>query len=168
MARLVALDSGALILLFNPRHTDPRTLYGRRFVRQLQDEKARLVIPSAALTEYLRDAPAERHKDYLDRLGKSVLIAPLNTKASSIAADLWHRSNNGKLFHGDGKEKASLKADYLVVASAAAFGVAELVSYDRDIVNIGALYAGHQIRVYPFPQVAEQAALPYDMVGSGA
>ena len=94
-----------------------------------------MVLTAPVVAEYLAGAEDERQrKRDPARSGTRYRIVPTDARAARIAADLrGDRDFLRNLGRDTGKSRVCLKADILIVATAAAHGVGQIVTADRDV-----------------------------------
>lgn len=142
---LVAFDADVLSLLLHPSAAPPndpvtgvpveRALERLEYlVAELERQKARVVIATPALSEFLVIAD-EAGPDYLSKIDADAVfkIEPFDAKAAVEAAALTRAA----LHEGDKKSGASgtwqaVKADRQIVAIAKTVGVSRLEGLDAD------------------------------------
>lgn len=91
MSRVIALDSGPLGLLTNPRQT-PEVVACDRWLREILDGGARVIVPEIVDYELRRELLRARKASglrRLDRLVATLVYVPITTEAMQLAAQLW-------------------------------------------------------------------------------
>jgi predicted nucleic acid-binding protein len=136
----VVFDTSFLVPLLDPQVKetsirDPRVEY---LFKQLEKDKAKIIIPTPALSEILIGAGDAAPK-YLDIINRSsrFKVVPFGERAA-VEAAAAHRE---ALRAGDKKEGASswdkVKFDRQIMAIAKVEGARRIYSNDSDIVNFG-------------------------------
>jgi len=96
---------------------------------KLTREKATVVLPTICVSEMLVPVEHDRHGTLLMQLQSLFLCYPFDIRASSIAAELFkqHRAMNEAERYRD---RILLKADVMIVATAASAGATDFYSND--------------------------------------
>jgi predicted nucleic acid-binding protein len=99
--------------------------------QQLELDKAQVIIPSVALSEYLIRVKPEEHGGVVAALSGRFLIQPFDAQCASLAAKLFLQGKELRKMSADGARK-TLKADAFIIATAVVHGARKLYSGDAD------------------------------------
>lgn len=140
-----------MVLIYSLRKgTDAKTRERRRRARillsMLEEEKARIVVPSIVVSEILVGIPVEEHGAFVAELPRRFYCPPFDLQAAALAADLWQKHK--KLPKRDQLQRTVLKADVLIVASASVAQAKVFYSYERKCRRLATL-AGLDARDLP-------------------
>ena len=126
-----ALDTN--ILVWGSREgSDPKTKDLERRARilfeLLERDKARVIVPSIVLAEFLVGVAPEEHTKVMEQFRQTFYCPPFDVAASVIAADLWrkHATYDPK----DKQQRKILKADVLIIATAKVAGAQCFYTHD--------------------------------------
>jgi predicted nucleic acid-binding protein len=150
----VALDTNILIYMFkdpaseasSPEQAD----YQRRanvLLRDLEDERAELVVPSIVIAEYLCGISPQFHSRVIAEFQERFYVIPsFDLAASAKSAELWiaHR----KLPKSEQLDRSQLKVDILIIACASVANATRYYSHDPKCRAIAKL-AGMTARDLP-------------------
>ena len=133
------------------------------FLDFLEKKKAQIIIPSVVAGEFLLGVPLEKHQKVMGVLEKNFQIAPYDTAAALIAAELWIEKNKGssgiseELKEGlSDPSRIKLKDDCKIVATAIKCKADCLYSEDEGVKK----FAQDRIEVKEVPRdLREQATL---------
>ena len=159
---MVVFDAPVLIDLFNPRlHADRRAKI-EQLVGELQRKKAKILIPTPALAEYLAKAGKARDKVHAELTTRGVFkIGSFDSRAALECALMLDTAKRDGDKRGQAKTWAKAKFDWQIIAIAKVANAHTLYSEDSDLARIG---ARHGITVtktddLPLPASARQAKL---------
>lgn len=173
---MVLFDNNVLCLLLHPEAevpNDPATsapIVGaservKFLVERLQSRGVVIVIPAPVMSEFLTFAAPE----YLAELNQSMWfeIAPFEQRAAIEAAVALRRALAPG---GEGKKLGSesswqkIKVDRQVVAIGKAWGVTEIYSTDRDVINLAreSKLLGIHVADLPMPPAEQQQQITLD------
>lgn len=130
------------------------------FIRQLDDEGRRILVPSVVVAELLLGLPTERHPKFLEAMSRNFFVAPFDVSAATAFAELWQqRRTDGTVKSLQNatprRTKTELKADAMVIATAISRSATEIYSHDQGLKAM----AGSRIRVFSIPRVERQPDL---------
>ena len=170
---LIAFDADVLSMILKPSIEPPidpvtcqpteRTKERLEYLlAELEKAKARIIIPSPALSEFLVIAE-ESGPDYLSVIDRKAMfsIEPFDTRAAIEAA----ASTRDAIARGNKKSGTTgvwqaVKTDRQIVAIAKVLGVTRIYSNDRDMQNIASESGIEVIAVWQLPPPpAEQTTL---------
>ena len=118
--------------------------------RRLEQERAQVVVPTVAVTEYLTPIPKQNHADHLSLISSRCMIAPFDVKAASIAAALFYKGKEQRT-----KEKtewrSKLRADCCIVATAKAAGASVFYTNDGKCLKL----AREVMDAYDLPDIPD-------------
>ncbi len=128
----------------------------KRFIKWLDDNKNRVIVPSVVVGELLMRVPLELHRDVNKLLEKHFIIAPFDSLAASHFANIWQMKESEEVINQlkeqfDLKREA-IKVDCQIVAIAVARCAQCIYSYDPGVKKFGEKV----IDVYEIPPIAEQ------------
>lgn len=167
---LVSFDASFLVALLDPtiktgQSPDPRVEY---LLKSLEKAKAKIIIPTPALSEVLIGAGDAAPK-YLEIINKSsrFKVVPFGERAA-VEAAAAHRE---AIDAGDKKEGtpnwAKVKFDRQIVAVSKVEGVEHIYTNDSDVVRLGRK-AGIEVSTLddlPLPPEDPQTSLPFEDTG---
>lgn len=132
----VAFDATILIDLFNPRLKGDRRAKLDYLIQELQKRRAKILIPTPALTELMIRAGKAREEIHQKLSGTSAFqITPFDSRAAMECALLLEDALNA----GEKKRvtKTKFKFDWQIVAIAASHDATIIYSDDPDIARYG-------------------------------
>lgn len=94
----------------------------------LDQQRARIVVPTVAVAEVLAGIERQRHGQVLAEIQKRFFCPPFDLKASALAAELWQKHR--ALPKNQQMERSILKADVLIIATAKTAGATVFYSHD--------------------------------------
>lgn len=117
--------------LFESNSPNNRELSVRSKVllQQIERDKQTLILSAVTVSEFLVGISAERMPSVSAEIHKRFIVAPFDSVAANIAADLWQR--HSKLKASEQTKRRLLKADALIVASAKSAGCQVFYSHDK-------------------------------------
>lgn len=127
----VALDT--MILVWGTKKKGRQELIDRALIlfRQLDRQKARIVIPSVVVSEYLSYVRPDDHGNVVAELSQRFFISPFDVKCARLAAELWLDGQKRRK-KGMARSRVTLRADVLIVASAKSHGAKQFWSHDGN------------------------------------
>jgi predicted nucleic acid-binding protein len=159
---MVVFDATVLIDLFNPScHPDRRAKLDQ-LVSELERKKAKILIPTPALAEYLAKAGKARDKVHAELTTKGVFrIGNFDSRAALECALMLDTAKSGGDKRGQAKTWAKAKFDWQIIAISKVANAHTLYSEDSDLERIGARFGIKVIRTddLPLPASARQARL---------
>lgn len=171
---IVAFDASILVYVVDkeanppadPATGQPVELCQERVVHlleRLQQQFAKIIIPTPALAEVLVKADRARTPEYLRMLGSSrhFRLAPFDEKAAVEFAErqLERHSTGGR---APGESRAKAKFDDQILAIAAVEGATTIYSDDTGLGKLaGSRFEVISIAEPPPPPKADQGSLPF-------
>lgn len=158
----VCLDTHILIWGIKEEATPGQELMipkAKLFLKWLDDNKIKAIIPSVVISELLLPVPPELHNQVTDIFDQKFIVAPFDTAAASCFAKIWQSKNNDKtiqrLKYDYRTTKAELKTDCQIVAIAVSRKASCIISYDKKLTK----FAEGYIEVKLIPDIPEQLNL---------
>jgi predicted nucleic acid-binding protein len=138
----------------------------RQLFEDLDQSDARVMIPSVVVAEFLAGVPKPQHGNLLDVLNRRFQIPPFDTRTAALAAELWREAAERNPHLKDqvkeafpGTEKAKIKADIMILATALARNADILYTHDGPLAKV----AEGRIDVRQLPPLRpKQADLPLE------
>lgn len=138
----------------------------RQLFEDLDQSDARVMIPSVVVAEFLAGVPKPQHGNLLDVLNRRFQIPPFDTRTAALAAELWREAAERNPHLKDlvkevfpGTEKAKIKADIMILATALARNAEILYTHDGPLAKV----AEGRIDVRQLPPLRpKQADLPLE------
>lgn len=156
----IAFDATVLIDLFHQKQDGDRRAKIDDLVAMLSKSKAKIIIPTPALTEVLVRAGKDRENIYAKLANNSVFeIAPFDGKAAIECSIQLQNALSAKEQRAITKTK--LKFDWQIVSIAATRQVTKIYSDDADVANAAARLniAVSRINDLALPAAAKQGKL---------
>jgi predicted nucleic acid-binding protein len=158
------VDTNALIYLLDRRPKDDLRVRIEGLVKDIEDSKGQLIVPTLVIAEYLVNADSAREA-ILDKFIKSkfIRIAPFDMKAAVECADMDSLAKNSGNKRSPfsrterGPDWQKIKVDRQVVAIAKTYK-ATIVGGDTDVASI-CTWAGVKhlpVLTLPIPEYAKQ------------
>ena len=137
----------------------------RQLFDDLDQSDSRVMIPSVVVAEFLAGVPKSQHGNLLDVLNRRFQIPPFDTRTAAVAAELWREAaeRNPHLKAQvreafPGTEKAKIKADLMVLATALARNAEILYTHDGPLAKV----AEGRIEIRELPPLRpKQTDLPF-------
>lgn len=125
----VAIDSMILVWGVRAQGTQEQRDGATWLFQELEEKEAQIIVPAISLSEYLVPVKDEDRNEQIAILSKRFIIAPFDVRCASLASQLFSR---GKETREMGEENARkiLKADCMIVATAAVHGARVFYSGD--------------------------------------
>jgi predicted nucleic acid-binding protein len=169
MGKVYALDSNIVIWgIKQEAQPGQEGKIGRakELLRVLDEEKAIIIIPAPVIAEIMFRVPVAEHAEVMSLLSTRFRIAPFDTAAAMIAAQIRQRltaSGDFKKIQANDNREA-IKFDIQIVAIAKLHGVKALYSEDkglrsvaRDIVKVSAMpNVGTQLEAFTLEPMNEK------------
>lgn len=113
-------------------HSDDAEMEERAAIllRQLEEDKAQVVVPSIVLAELLTDMDEEKHSEFIATMSGQFFIAPFDVRAASLSAQLYMRHRNLRKKKAKNDRKI-FRTDTLIIASAKTAGARVFFSNDK-------------------------------------
>jgi len=160
---MVVFDATVLIDLFNPRLHPDRLAKLEHLVTELQRKKAKILIPTPALAEYLAKAGKARDKVHAELTTKGPFkIGSFDSRGALECALMLDGALTGGDKRGQTKTWAKAKFDWQIIAIAKVANVHTIYSEDSDLARIGARFGIKVIKTDDLllPTPARQLDLP--------
>ncbi len=145
---IVAVDSMALVWGIRKEGTATERSRARWLFEQLDNEGAQVLIPSVVLAEYLTLVDPKKHRDVIAELSTRFIIPPFDVQCASLAAEPFVEGKQSRQMDEPGARKC-LRADCLIVATAAVHGARILYSGDGKCRNLAAAAPNLQAQDLP-------------------
>jgi predicted nucleic acid-binding protein len=123
-----------------------------------------IMVPAVVVAEFLAGVPKPQHVGLLDVLNRRFQVVPFDVRTAAIAAELWRDAAESNPHLRDqireafpGTERAKIKADLMILASALARGADVLYTHDGPLKT--AADGRIEVRNLPPPR-RKQADLP--------
>jgi predicted nucleic acid-binding protein len=129
----------------NPVHAE-KEKRSRHLLFDLEEAKAKIVIPSLVLTELLLPIDSQHHGTFLAVMSQRFYCPPYDLPSTSLAARLWQRGRT--LPPEERGKRAVLKADAMIVATAKQHGARFFYTDDGNCRKL-AEWAGLVARPLP-------------------
>lgn len=101
---------------------------------------ADIIVPAVVVAEFLAGVPVPQHIGLLDVLNRRFQVVPFDVRTASIVAELWRDAAERNPHLRDqireafpGTERAKIKADLMILASALARGADVLYTHDGPL-----------------------------------
>lgn len=124
------------------------------FFEDLDASDADILIPTVVVAEFLAGVPKQQHLGLLDVLHRRFQVVPFDVRTAAIAAELWRDAAERNPHLKDqirdafpGIERAKIKADLMILATALARGADVLYTHDGPLK----MAAGGRIEVRELP-----------------
>lgn len=114
----------------------------------LEAEDAQIIVPAIVLSEYLCPIDVADHPATIAAFTKRFLVLPFDVLCASIAAELFQQGNVGRV-KGAPDARKVLRADSLIVATAARHGAKVFYSHDRDCRSLAKKITTWEVRDLP-------------------
>jgi predicted nucleic acid-binding protein len=109
----------------------------RILLRQLEEEKAAIILPTVVVSELLVPIAPDKHGEFIAELRRRFICPPFDLQAASLAADLWQRHR--QLPRPEQAKRSTLKADTLIVATAKVAGAQVFYSHEAKARRLARL-----------------------------
>jgi hypothetical protein len=113
--------------LHNPADAD-KERRARILIHELDEIRARIVIPSVAVAELLCPIDLQEHNNFLAKISRRFDCPSFDIRATSLAAKLWR--HNRTLSKNEHISRSILKAHVQIIATAKIRGVGHFFSDD--------------------------------------
>jgi len=125
------------------------------FLRYLQREKIRIMVPTPVVFEYLVPFDQTERAKQLEVMERLFIMPSFDIKASLIAADLMGGKKAIDSAQQQGGRRQEIRIDAQIVAIALANGAEKIISHDPHVKTI----AQNRIPVEKVPIIEEQAEM---------
>lgn len=126
----------------------------RRYIRSLEKENRRIMVPTPALTEFLQNFDDGSRQRQLQVLERHFWIASYDLPAAYLAAGLARKTRDSP--RQEGISRRAVKTDIQIIATAIVHGATEIIT--EDLSHFERL-AADRITVSRVPNVHEQPPL---------
>lgn len=130
---LVAIDSMTLVWGVKKEGTSDQLQRAKWLFEQLETDKAQIILPAVALSEYLTPIDPREHTRAITALKERFLIPPFDVECASLAARLFWKGKElrevDEQMSQPGARKC-LRADALIIATAVRHGARILYTGD--------------------------------------
>ena len=130
----------------------------KRFIKQLDEEGSKVLIPANVIAEFLMLIPHNEHGKVIGQFDKHFIVAPFDTAAASCFAKIWRERNDDgtvEKLKQEGATKNKITFDCQIVAIAVTHGASCIYSYDEHIQK----FAEGYLDVKEIPDIPEQLPL---------
>lgn len=110
------------------------------FFEDLDTSDADILVPSVVVAEFLAGVPKQQHLGLLDVLNRRFQVVPFDVRTAAVAAELWRDAAERNPHLKDqireafpGTERAKIKADLMILATALARGADVLYTHDGPL-----------------------------------
>lgn len=126
---IVAIDSMVLVWGMRGEGSQDQIKRARWLFLELEEEKAQVLIPSVALSEYLSAIAVAKQAEVVAVLSRRFVIPPFDVRCAALAAKMYQegRTDRGKTTKA---QRRCLRADSLILATAAVHGATVFYSND--------------------------------------
>lgn len=138
----------------------------RQLFEDLDQSNAQVMIPSVVVAEFLAGIPKLQHGNLLNALNRRFQIPPFDTRTAALAAELWLEAAERNPHLKDQvkeafprTEKAKIKADMMILATALARDADILYTHDGPLAKVA--LGRIDVRQLP-PLRPKQADLPLE------
>jgi len=129
--RIVSVDTMTLVWGIRKDGTAQQTKRARWLFQALDDEESQIVIPSVSLSEYLTLVDSDKRSAVAQHMTERFIVAPFDVPSAVLAARLFNEERP-KRKGGKPNARKILRADCLIVATAASYGATTFFSADKD------------------------------------
>ncbi len=99
-------------------------------IESLTSNHSRVMLPSVVVAEYLTDFPLEQQEAQRRILERNFFIAPFDTSAASIAAQIYCKKVMDQVKDQQQIGRQCIKADYKIIATAIAHKATRIYTND--------------------------------------
>ncbi|MFD3000112.1 hypothetical protein ACFS7Z_07055 [Pontibacter toksunensis] len=162
MSRLVMIDSQLFIWGIKGQASlgqEDKIQTSKRFIDWLSIHDCKILLPAPLMAELLSGVPPDEQRAVKDFFDKRFRVAPFDTLAAEVCAELLYDSYNDEDLKAFRKEhkvlKSSIKYDCMLVAIAITNRVEVIYSVDKDLKR----YANDRIHVMEPPHMPTQSEI---------
>ena len=131
--------------------------------RDQREAKQAIIVPAIALAEYLSGQSSERCRSIQNIVGQAFFIAPFDTQAADIAAQLFDKRVSDSIRQGNVVTRDALKDDYKILATAICQGATYLYTHDPWIAQIEQKgITSRPVKVVPLPALRPRECSFFD------
>lgn len=152
---MIAIDTNILVwgVRLQPCPNRPNLVEQcRLLVQDHKDRKVTIMVPSVVLAEYLTGQSDEAQKESCEIIGKHFFIAPFDTRAAAIAAEIFDKATFDSVREESETPRQCLKADYQIIATAIAHNATAIYADDGHFKSL----ANGKIIVKPVPEFQKE------------
>ena len=114
-----------------------------RFFKHLDDNHAKVLIPSVVLSEFLMPIPAAEMGTYLQKFEEKFMVIPYDAMAALEFAKIWQSKQEDdtiQVLRHEGFSKHHLKVDSMIVATAINQKATCIYSHDSGLNKLASGY----------------------------
>jgi predicted nucleic acid-binding protein len=148
--RLVAIDSQVLVWGVRNQGSQKQLQRAQWLFQGLEQEEAQIVVPAVALSEFLTAVGPKDQENVVTTLTARFIIAPFDVKCAALAARLFSEGK-GVVKRGKPGGRSTLRADALIIASAALSGARTFYSGDAKCRKLAQRVS--QLTVHDLPTI---------------
>lgn len=148
---IVAIDTHTLIWGIRQVGSEEQNKKAKWLFARLDEDGAQVIVPAVALSEYLTPIPFDLHKRTIASISGEFLVAPFDIRCASLAAHLFNAGRHVRPM-GLPDARKSLRADCLIVATAAMHGARVIYSDDSNLRSL-AKHSMPMIEGQPLPDI---------------
>lgn len=121
------------------------------FFKKVDEEQHQILIPTIVIAEILAPEPREKHSMYMEVINDNFMIGEFNTMCAIRYAHILHDKFDDlkKFAHDNGIRREKMKADFMVLATALAYGADTLYTNDKGLTK----FANPYIHVSDLPNL---------------
>ncbi len=115
----------------------------KALIKELDQADAEVLVPTVVVGEFLAGVPREQHGELVNVLNRRFQVPPYDVRAAAVAAGLWRDYASRKptlreLIEAEfpGTQKAKIKADVMILATALARRADILYTHDGPLKTI--------------------------------
>lgn len=147
---IVAIDTMIMIWGVRKKGEKDKITRATWLFDELSDKRAQVILPSVSLAEYLAASDPSKYSDIVAPLSTRFFIAPFDVQCAGLAAKLFRKGKEEREMDVE-DSRNMLKADSLIVATAAVHGASMLYSHDAQCRQL-ASHAG-RLRAADLPEI---------------
>jgi predicted nucleic acid-binding protein len=135
---IVALDT--MVMAWGIRQVAPSGASDRVaeiLLTELEEDRATIIVPNVVVAELLAAIPIAEHGRFVAELQNRFFMPTFDLRASVLAASLWQ--NHRKLPQEEQIERACLKSDVLIIATAKVAGATYYYTDDKKAKKLANL-----------------------------
>ncbi|MCH7703062.1 MAG: PIN domain-containing protein [Planctomycetes bacterium] len=127
---IVAIDSMVLVWGIREDGDWEQIERAKWLFLELEEQGAQVLLPSVALAEYLTPVDVDKQGEVISTLNTRFIIPPFDVKCAALASRLF-RQGKSRVKKGAKDSRRSLRADTLIIATAAVHGARVFYSNDK-------------------------------------
>lgn len=129
--RIVAIDTNTLQWAVRKTGSPDKIRHAGYLFAELDRDHAQIILPSIVVAEFLVPISDDARPAVVASLRERFLIEPFDTKDTIMAARLWNYGKANRAMGAPGA-RVILRADTLIIATAAGHGATEFYTDDED------------------------------------